>query len=293
MKNKEFLISRICFAHFFLLVTMVLQICRLGTLVHAWCPQNLPRASRIGASRTSRLDVLGFMYTRRSNAWVQGRKECFSTLGYPSLSSLRFFSNDDCIRNTAYHQHQWRYPLFLLANSRFCFRFFSKNEIEADALDDEYDSELDEAKSSHHRQWIVPTRISIPEDQLTIKFVRSSGAGGQNVNKVSSCVQVRFHVQSAEWMGPYEVRERFMEAYKNQISKDGMFQMESQVHRTQPQNRKDVMEKIEHAVLAVWPRPKLRRVRFGLSEKGERKRKEEKTKQSSKKESRRSVRYDF
>jgi ribosome-associated protein len=292
-KNSRCCLSRISFAYFCLFVTMVQQMSRIPTPVHGWCPQSMLRFAKSGTSRTSHPGASALSDTRSCNtAWMQGKhgpfasKKCFSA--YPFSSRLPFCStSDDCIHDSAFYRHQQSRPLRLPLNSRFCFRFFSKNEIDADKLDDEDDFEVDETKSRRHSEWIVPTKIFIPEDQLSIKFVRSSGAGGQNVNKVSSCVQVRFHVLSAEWMGPYEVRDRFTQAYKNQISKDGIFQIESQAHRTQPQNRKDVMEKIEQAVLAVWPRPKLRRVRFGLSVKGE------KTKQSLKKESRRNSRYDF
>jgi protein subunit release factor B len=212
---------------------------------------------------------------------------------YPADSRLpaSTFNDNYSIHTMAFRRHERVHSLFLPVHSHRHFRFFATNEIDADKSDDD-DSE-DESDSPYHSKWIVPAGVFIPEEQLKIKYVRSSGAGGQNVNKVSSCVQVRFHVLSAEWMGPYEVRDRFMQAYKNQINRDGIYQTESQAHRTQYQNRKDVLQKIEQAVLAVWPRPKLRRVRVGLSEKGERKRKEEKEKQSAKKGSRRNVRYDF
>ena len=138
--------------------------------------------------------------------------------------------------------------------------------------------------------WKVPDHVAIPEDQLDISFVRSSGAGGQNVNKVSSCVQVRFHVLSAGWM-PLEVRQRFCTLYAGSISKEGVYSTESQEHRTQVANRKQVMTKLQKAVLAAWPRPKIRKIREGLSEHGKEIRKQDKQKHKMKKESRRSVDY--
>ena len=160
--------------------------------------------------------------------------------------------------------------------------------------DDDNVSNVHEYTERECNEWQIPAKIEIPEDRIEMKFVRSSGAGGQNVNKVSSCVQIRFHVMSAEWMGPLEVRQRFSQQYRNSIGKhDGVFHMESQVYRTQTDNRKDVLRKLEAAILQVWPRPKMRKLRVGLTEQGKRKRREEKEKQSSKKEGRRSQRFDY
>jgi len=130
--------------------------------------------------------------------------------------------------------------------------------------------------------------VRIPEDQLDFTFVRSSGAGGQNVNKVNSCAQLRFHVDSASWM-PHEVRQRFAERYRNRINKDGYFVMESQEHRTQTANRQTALHKLQANVLEVWPRPKVRRQRTGLTKKGKEIRKEQKRHLKRKKESRRRV----
>ena len=182
---------------------------------------------------------------------------------------------------------------------RIPVRLFATNEINVNINDDDDnavtdDRDLYEYDETESNQWIVPNSIYIPVDRIGMKFVRSSGAGGQNVNKVSSCVQIRFHVLSADWMGPLEVRQRFFQQYKNTISKhDGVYHLESQVHRTQSDNRKDVVKKLEAAILQVWPRPKIRKLRVGLSARGKQKRREEKSKQSSKKEGRRNQRFDY
>jgi RF-1 domain len=182
---------------------------------------------------------------------------------------------------------------------RIPVRLFATNEININQPDDDDDDVTDdrdlyEYDETESLQWVTPTSIDIPEDRVGMKFVRSSGAGGQNVNKVSSCVQIRFHVLSADWMGPLEVRQRFFQQYRNSISKhDGVYHLESQAYRTQSDNRKDVFKKLEAAILQVWPRPKERKLRVGLSERGKQKRKEDKLKQSSKKEGRRNQRFDF
>jgi protein subunit release factor B len=131
----------------------------------------------------------------------------------------------------------------------------------------------------------------VPEDQLDMSFVRSSGAGGQNVNKVNSQVQVRINVMEAEWIGPLEVRERLAQQQANRINKDGIWVLSAQEHRTQYQNRATVVDKVKEAIRRAWPRPAKRSVRTGISEKTKRERVEFKRKRSQLKESRRSIDY--
>merc|ERR1712232_67491 len=92
--------------------------------------------------------------------------------------------------------------------------------------------------------WAVPKTISIPEDRLEISFFRSSGSGGQNVNKLSTKVELRFHVMQADWM-PREVRERLSTQQRNRINKEGYMSISSQENRTQGQNRKTAIDKLK------------------------------------------------
>lgn len=136
--------------------------------------------------------------------------------------------------------------------------------------------------------WTVPNTINIPEDKLEISFVRSSGAGGQNVNKLSTKVELRFHVMEADWM-PLEVRERLSANQSNKISKEGYLSITCQENRTQGQNRKAALDKLKAMVLEAWPRPKIRKQRKGISEAEKERRIEFKRKRSEVKSNRKRV----
>lgn len=142
--------------------------------------------------------------------------------------------------------------------------------------------------STSASEWTVPASIPIPEDQLTISFSRASGAGGQNVNKVETKVELRFHLDSASWI-PSEVRQRLKSNESNRINSEGYMTVTSQEYRTQVQNRKDALRKLEEILRNSWARPKVRKMRKGLSKKAKENRLENKKKQSMKKEGRRRV----
>lgn len=142
--------------------------------------------------------------------------------------------------------------------------------------------------STKDENWVVPNKITIPESKLDISFTRSSGAGGQNVNKVNTQAEVRFNVMGAEWI-PREVRERICQNERNRINKEGFISISSQEHRTQIQNRKTAMDKIQEIVLQNYPRPKKRKMRKGVSKKSKEINKEQKRFQSRVKENRKRV----
>ena len=138
--------------------------------------------------------------------------------------------------------------------------------------------------------WIVPKFIAIPEDQLDMSFIRSSGAGGQAVNKLSTQVQIRLHVPSAYWI-PFEVRQRLAQQQHNRISKEDILTLQVQEHRTQSANRKTAVAKLQSMVLAAWPRPKIRQLRKGVSRRAKERNKEDKRKRGQVKQNR--GRVDF
>lgn len=90
----------------------------------------------------------------------------------------------------------------------------------------------------------ISCKGKIPLDRLTIKYARSSGPGGQNVNKVNTKVDLRFHLLSADWI-PENVQQKILEREKNRINKEGELVISSTKYRTQFKNLEDAIQKLE------------------------------------------------
>jgi ribosome-associated protein len=107
---------------------------------------------------------------------------------------------------------------------------------------------------------ITPT-IAIDDSELTESFVRSSGPGGQNVNKVSSAVQLRFDARRSPSL-PNDVAIRLMKLAGSRLTKDGEIVIIAQQHRQQERNRADARERlfalIRQAAVPPVPRRKTR-----------------------------------
>lgn len=136
----------------------------------------------------------------------------------------------------------------------------------------------------------VNSRIQIPREEFEFTFSRSSGPGGQNVNKVNSKALLRWPIRTSPSL-PEEVRTRFIERYRTRLTESGDLLISSQRYRDQARNVDDCLEKLREMILAVVQRPKTRKA-TKPSRASQRRRVEGKRQQSEKKQGRRQVRGD-
>lgn len=87
----------------------------------------------------------------------------------------------------------------------------------------------------------------IPMESLVITYSRSSGPGGQNVNMVNTKVDVRFHVESAEWLSK-DLRAKILDMHKTRVSKEGFLVVRSDKTRSQQINLADAMERLRELI---------------------------------------------
>jgi ribosome-associated protein len=103
----------------------------------------------------------------------------------------------------------------------------------------------------------ITDQISLDEDELQESFVRASGPGGQNVNKVATAVQLRFDVRRSRSL-PNDVALRLMRIAGSRLTKDGVLVLVAQNHRTQERNRAEARERLFAMIreAAVEPVPR-------------------------------------
>jgi len=99
--------------------------------------------------------------------------------------------------------------------------------------------------------------LRIPPEEITLSAIRAQGAGGQNVNKVSSAIHLRFDIAASSL--PPDVKERLLALHDSRISKDGVLVLKAQQHRTQEMNRFDALIRLHELVNSVAQPPKDRK----------------------------------
>tara|TARA_R110002051_G_scaffold10292_2_gene39084 strand:- start:588 stop:1022 length:435 start_codon:yes stop_codon:yes gene_type:complete len=102
----------------------------------------------------------------------------------------------------------------------------------------------------------VSGELTVPAWELSEAFVRASGPGGQNVNKVSSAVQLTWNVEASSL--PADVKARFTKLYGSRITNDGRMIVEASEHRSQPMNREAARKRLAQMILKASIRPKRR-----------------------------------
>ncbi len=103
---------------------------------------------------------------------------------------------------------------------------------------------------------ITPS-LHIDERELQIDFIRASGPGGQNVNKVATAVQLRFDLRASSF--PEEVKERLTRLAGNRLTSEGVLVIEAKRFRTQEQNREDAIQRFVELIRKALIQPKARK----------------------------------
>jgi ribosome-associated protein len=104
----------------------------------------------------------------------------------------------------------------------------------------------------------ITDHISLDESELDESFIRSSGPGGQNVNKLATAVQLRFDVRHSPSL-PNDVRARLERMAGSRLTRDGVLIITAQSHRTQERNRADALDRLTELIQAAAVRPIPRR----------------------------------
>ena len=130
----------------------------------------------------------------------------------------------------------------------------------------------------------INENLSIPLQEVSISAIRSQGAGGQNVNKVSTAIHIRFDVQASTAISD-EDRERLLKVKDRRLSKDGVIVIKSQRYRSQDKNRLDALERLAEMIRKALVEEKPRKA-TKPSKRSRQKRLDEKTKRGRLKESR-------
>ena len=97
----------------------------------------------------------------------------------------------------------------------------------------------------------------VPEEEIEITAVRSSGAGGQNVNKVSSAIHLRFDVAASSL--PEALKSRLLASSDSRLTRQGVIVIKAQQHRSQELNRAEAIERLQELVAAAARVPKARK----------------------------------
>ncbi|MDQ6960082.1 MAG: alternative ribosome rescue aminoacyl-tRNA hydrolase ArfB [Mariprofundaceae bacterium] len=104
---------------------------------------------------------------------------------------------------------------------------------------------------------LISTQTSIPDDEIDMHAIRAQGAGGQNVNKVSSAIHLRFDIKASSL--PEEYKARLLGWRDQRISSEGVIIIKAQQHRSQDKNRVDALNRLQELIRTAIAIPKKRK----------------------------------
>ena len=103
----------------------------------------------------------------------------------------------------------------------------------------------------------ISDHISIPDNEIKTDAIRAQGAGGQNVNKVSSAIHLRFNIFESSL--PQKIKDNLLGIRDQRISKEGVIVIKAQRFRTREKNREDALERLKAMILKATIKPKKRK----------------------------------